>query len=413
MANNNSIERILNELYDCGLQEDGTHSRISFTSEDIRGREIFADYLKQLDMTIEVDPAGNMIGRLSGINDDLPPIMVGSHLDTVPDGGKYDGAYGCVCALEAISELLEEGKKLKHPIEIVVFADEEGVRFGKGLSGSNALSGMELTGFSKDDIDNKGITREEAMGRIGVNVDTMKEAARKREDVCCFLEIHVEQGRALEKNNKQIGVVTTIAGVSRYSITIDGETNHSGSTMMEDRKDALVGAARIISEIPIFVNQHGSKFAVGTVGVIGVDNGALNVVPGKVSFTLEVRDQFDDTRKEIVAAIFDRLDKICEEADLSYNFKLISEYTCAPMDDKVVDIIDSVVKDLGYDYQRMSSGAFHDAMYMTRTFRTGMLFVPSIGGISHSPAEYTKTEDLQAGCEVLKASIIKLDEYYD
>ncbi|MCD8039074.1 MAG: Zn-dependent hydrolase [Lachnospiraceae bacterium] len=410
MISADRVQKRLDEIYACGAQNDGTHSRIAFGSEDKRGREIFISYLNKLGLTAKQDLAGNLIARWDGRNPDLPPIMMGSHLDTVPNGGKFDGAYGCVGALEVVEALMESGERLYHPIEIIVFADEEGVRFGKGLSGSNAISGQPLIGFHAEDCDAQGKSRREVMGGCGIDFDRMQEAARKKEEVACFLEMHVEQGRALEKAEKKIGVVTAIAGVSRFQIIVTGETNHSGSTMMPDRKDALVGAAGFISQIPEIVARCGSEYAVGTVGRIAAVPGSVNVIPGKVEFTLEVREQTDESRALINSSLFAAMDKICEKSGLQYEARTIADYACAPMDAGIVETIDKICAEAGYSHCRMPSGAFHDAMFMTRSFPTGMIFVPSRGGISHSPLEFTAPEDIQAGCEVLYRTVKELDK---
>lgn len=409
MIDQNRIVERLEAIYDCGRQKDGTCSRIAFTKEDKAGRDLFAGYLKALGMESYYDQAGNMIARKAGTDADKKPIMLGSHLDTVPNGGKYDGAFGCVGALEVAEELAACGEQLKHPLEIIVFADEEGVRFGKGLSGSNAISGCPLEGFSPEDTDADGVTRAEAMKIYGVNMETMGKAARKREEVACFLEMHVEQGRNLEKRKNQVGIVTAIAGVSRYQITVSGETNHSGSTMMEDRRDALIGATDLIRQIPDIVKSKGSSYAVGTVGKVSVLPGAMNVIPGEVSFTLEVREQTDEKRREITTEIFRVLDKICLNLGLTYSKKDVADYSCAPMDAGIMSAMEESCRLQGVAYCQLPSGAFHDAMFMTRTFPTGMLFVPSRNGISHSPLEYTAPEDLAAGCRILYETVKILD----
>lgn len=404
------IQKRLDEIYDCGKQKDGTYSRIAFSDEDRKGREIFTSYLNNLGLNTRLDPAGNLIARWDGINPDLPPIMMGSHLDTVPNGGKYDGAYGCVGALEVVEALMENGERLCHPIEIIVFADEEGVRFGKGLSGSNAISGLPLEGFNAEDRDEEGNRRIEVMGNYGIDFFRMKEAARKSEEVACFIEMHVEQGRSLEKSGKKIGVVTAIAGVSRFQITVTGQTNHSGSTMMSDRKDALVGAADFIRQVPEIIADCGSEYAVGTVGRVTVVPGSVNVIPGKVEFTLEIREQTDENRKLINDRLFETMDIICKNNELQYEVKSIADYPCAPMNSDIADTIDETCAKIGHSHCRMPSGAFHDAMFMTRAFNTGMIFVPSRGGISHSPMEFTELECLKAGCEVLYHTIKELDK---
>lgn len=409
MINEQRIIERIDAIYKCGEKEDGTHSRIAFSKEDVAGRELFAKWLKELGIDCYFDPAGNMIGRLEGTEAGLPPIMIGSHLDTVPDGGKYDGVFGCIGGLEIAEALLEDGITLRHPLEIIVFADEEGIAFGKGLSGSNALSGLPLEGFQKEDVNGEGIKRVDAMKVYGVDFDHMADAARETDEVACFLEMHIEQGMALDKAKKQIGIVSAIAGVSRFMITVHGETNHSGSTLMPDRKDALVGAADFIRQVPLVVREYGSEYAVGTVGRIEAVPGSMNVIPGQVTFSLEIREQSDPSRLLIERNLFECLTDICQNNRLSFSFSKVATYPCAPMNQAIMDIFESICEEGKFPAQIMPSGAFHDAMFMTRSFPTGMLFVPSKGGISHSPMEFTSSEDLKTGCEVLYRSVCEID----
>ena len=400
----------LEEIYACGEKKDNTHTRIAFSEEDIKGRELFSKYLKELGYKPYLDEAGNLIARLDGLRNDLPPIIMGSHLDTVPDGGKYDGVYGCVGALEVAEALVEDGNKLDHPIEIIVFSDEEGICFGKGLLGSNAMSGLPMEGFSEKDLSIDGKVRKDVFGNYGFCVDTMTKAARERSDVHCFIEMHVEQGRILDKANKSIGVVTAIAGVKRYEVTVVGETNHSGSTMMSDRKDALVAAADFISNVPKIVNQYGSMFGVGTVGKINVAPGSMNVIPGTCQFSLEIREQTKEKLDLLEKQLFEYLKKACYETKLDYKVKTVADYEPAPMDERVIQSLQNICENEKIEYQKLPSGAFHDAMFMSRTFPTGMIFVPSVKGISHAPGEYTKLEDLENGCNLLFKLVQVLDK---
>ena len=269
-----NIERIhsrLEEIYQCGRKEDGTFTRMAYSPEDVKGRETFMNYFRKLGIEPRVDEAGNIHARLEGEDPSLPAILTGSHLDTVPDGGKYDGVVGCVSGLEAVETLVENGKKLRHPLEVIVFTDEEGFRFGSGLLGSGAICGQDLD-IRETDLD-------------------LPKARIRPEDVHCFIELHVEQGASLYKSKTPIGVVSSIAGVSRYEITITGEANHAGSTIMADRKDALVAASRFIAQVPEVVKANGNDYTVATVGTIKVQPNSVNVVPGSCTFNLEIRDQ--------------------------------------------------------------------------------------------------------------------------
>ncbi len=398
----------LNELYECGAQEDGTHSRIAYSKEDVAGREIFMNYFRSIGVQPRVDEAGNIIARLEGTDPSLPAIMVGSHLDTVPDGGKFDGVVGCMAGLEVCEALVAAGHKTKHPIEVIVFTDEEGFRFGSGLLGSSAICGFDA-GASESDIDMYGMQRADVIKSYGMNLKDLPKAAKAKDSVHCFIELHVEQGAYLDRNKLPIGVVSSIAGVNRYEVVVNGEANHAGSTRMADRKDALVTASRFIAKVPQLVAEHGEDFTVATVGTMKVVPNSVNVVPGQCIFHLEIRDQSQEIMLKIEEAAKACLMQECESAGESFTFRKISEHKPEPMNKWVKDTIEESVKELGYPYAVIPSGAFHDSLIMAQVFPTGMIFVPSINGISHSRYELTEKEDIKKGCEVLLKTILKAD----
>lgn len=407
-----NLEKVIsyiNELYQCGARGDGTHSRVAYSKEDIKGRETFMGYFMALGLQPRVDEAGNIIIRMEGKDSSLPAIVMGSHLDTVPDGGRYDGVLGCVGGLCVCETLLENGYQLSHPIEVIVFTDEEGFRFGNGLLGSSAICGVNPM-ISEDDIDMYGETRSEVMKAYGINVSAVHKAKWKKDSVHCFLELHIEQGASLYKKGTSIGIVSSIAGVSRYEVVIHGEANHSGSTVMSDRKDALVAAADFISQVPRIVAEYGNEFTVATVGTIKVSPNSVNVVPGMCTFNLEIRDQEDEIISLIENKLIEYLKSVCEGAVNSYDFHKISYHEPAPMSSWVKGEIESVVKDLEFDYEIVPSGAFHDSLVMTERFKTGMIFVPSVKGISHSRDEFTHEKDIEKGCQVLLNTVLEIDK---
>lgn len=398
----------LEELYQCGAKEDGTYTRMAYSEEDVKGRQLFTSYFEKLGLTARTDEAGNIIVRMEGKNPELPAIMMGSHLDTVPDGGKYDGVLGCVAGLAVCETLIEYGRQLNHPVEVVVFTDEEGFRFGSGMLGSCAMCGADLE-ISEGDLDLYGETRSEVMKAYGVNVPDIGKAARDRNSVHCFIELHVEQGASLYKSNTPVGIVSSIAGVSRFEVTVTGEANHAGSTTMADRKDALVAVAEFIAKVPQIVSENGNAFTVGTVGTIKVTPNSVNVIPGSCTFNLEIRDQHE----EVIARLEEKC-KTCMEAisrvgGLSCSFKKISYHKPEPMSDWVKALIEKSVQTLGIDYAVIPSGAFHDSLIMTSVFPTGMIFVPSVNGISHSREELTLDQDIKRGLEVLLQTVLEAD----
>lgn len=399
----------LEELYECGLKEDGTHTRMAYSKEDLLGREKFKAYFEQIGLHPRMDAAGNMIVRMEGNNPSLPAILIGSHLDTVPDGGKYDGVLGCMGGLGVCETLKESGYSLNHPVEVIVFTDEEGFRFGNGLLGSSAICGLD-TEVSEKDEDLYGEPRSEVMKAYGIQISDISKAKKEPESVHCFLELHVEQGASLDKSGTSIGVVSSIAGVSRYEVTIQGEANHAGSTAMMDRKDALVAASRFIGKVPEIVKECGNTFTVATVGTIKVHPNSVNVIPGSCTFQLEIRDQDQEMIETVEKTLKNLLDSICEEGGYTCDFTPISYHAPAPMSDWVKGAVESAVNELGYDYAVIPSGAFHDALIMSSVFPTGMIFVPSVNGISHSREELTLEEDIKKGLDVLLKTVLEVDK---
>lgn len=407
-----NLERVLSrleELYQCGAQDDGTYTRMAYSPGDLKGRETFAGYFRKLGLEPVMDSAGNLKFRLEGENPKLPAIVTGSHLDTVPDGGKYDGVLGCVAGLEICETLLKSGRRLKHPLEVVVFTDEEGFRFGSGLLGSGAMCGEELH-ISEADEDMNGQTRGEVMKAYGLHVADVPKAKRARDSIHCFLELHVEQGASLYKNGTPVGVVSSIAGVSRYEITVKGEANHAGSTVMADRRDALVAAAGFISAVPRIVEEYGSAYTVATVGTMKVVPNSVNVIQGTCTFNLEIRDQDKEMIELIERKLEEQLGRICKEMGETYTFERFSYHEPAPMAEWVKESIEKSVQELDIPYAVIPSGAFHDSLIMTARFPTGMIFVPSVDGISHSRYEYTEKEDIRQGLRVLLETILKVDD---
>ncbi len=407
-ANGKRVVSRLEEIYQCGKKEDGTFTRMAFSPEDVKGRKLFTSWAQKLGMTCRIDEAGNLICRMAGQDDSLPAILMGSHLDTVPDGGKYDGVLGCVGGLEVCETFKEEGYVPKHPIEVIVFTDEEGFRFGKGLTGSSGICGQNPE-VSDSELDIYGEERGKVMQSYGITSANMLKAAKDPESVHCFIELHVEQGARLYKTHTSVGVVSSIAGVNRYDVTVTGEANHAGSTAMADRKDALVAAAGFINNIPEVTTEYGNEFTVATVGTIKVTPHSVNVIPGTCTFSLEIRDQDAKVMTLIEQKLQASLGDICKKYGVSYTFVPTSFHEPAPMSKWVKGSIEQAVKELGIDYSVIPSGAFHDSLIMTSVFPTGMIFVPSEKGISHSRYEFTEDGDIENGCNVLLKTVLNVD----
>lgn len=408
-TNINRVVSRLEAIYQCGKKEDGTYTRMAFSEEDVKGRKLFTSWAENLGMTCHVDEAGNLIAHMDGQDNSLPAIMMGSHLDTVPDGGRYDGVTGCVGGLEVCEVLKENAVVPKHPIEVIVFTDEEGFRFGKGLLGSSAFCGQNPD-VNDEELDIYGNPRGEVMKSYGIASANVMKAKRAPKTVQSFIELHVEQGFRLYKTNTPVGIVSSIAGVNRYEVTVVGEANHAGSTAMADRKDALVAASGFINKVPDITRAYGNEFTVATVGTIKVTPHSVNVIPGTCTFSLEIRDQSSEIMKLIEDKLHEELENISKKYGVTYTFTPTSYHNPAPMSDMVKGTIEEAVKGLGIDYTVIPSGAFHDSLIMTSVFPTGMIFVPSKDGISHSRYEYTAPEDIENGCNVLLNTVLKLDK---
>jgi hydantoinase/carbamoylase family amidase len=381
-------------------------TRIAYTNEEQTCTHAFMRMCKTEGLEISMDQCGNVIARREGKNKDLPPVIMGSHLDTVYQGGKYDGVVGVTAALEVVKRLNEKGIETAHPIEIVSFACEESARFGVSTVGSKAMSGR----FDKEKFrhlkDRDGITMEEALSLCALDIDSVEEASRENEEIKAFFELHVEQGPVLMNNNKNIGIVTGIAAPVRLFIKIKGTASHSGTTPMHMRKDALLGASEIALELEKIAKEEQQYGTVATVGVMDVHAGAMNVVPGEVDIKVDIRSTSVESRQRVL----DHLHKTIQALETNRQLEIVSNEIISEepvlLSKEINDITESICESLHLSYQKMASGAGHDAMNMTKLCPTGLIFVPSVDGLSHHPDEYTELEDIMTGIDVLEELIV-------
>jgi beta-ureidopropionase / N-carbamoyl-L-amino-acid hydrolase len=385
-----------------GANPEGGVSRIAYSDADLAGREYIAGLMRAAGLTVRVDTAGNLIGRRAGLEEGLPPIVLGSHIDSVPGGGNYDGDVGVIGAIE-VAELLEaSGHVTRHPLEIVSFTDEEGT-----LVGSRAMVG-KLTDASLDVVSHSGLTVREGIRRVGGDPDRLDLAARKPGDVTAYVELHIEQGATLDDEHVDIGVVEGIVGIRHWEVTVEGFANHAGTTPMTKRRDALVSAAELTLAVNRIANEMPGR-QVATVGRIRALPGAPNVIPGTVVLSLEIRDLEADK----IQAVFDRIQReaaqIAEARSTPIRFHEIDVAPPAPTDPRMRRIIATAAKDLGLSFKAMPSGAGHDAQDLATIAPTGMIFVPSVGGISHSPKEYTSPDDMANGANALLHTVLAVD----
>lgn len=403
-ANQQRVENRILALAKYGKNKTGGTSRVAFSAADVEGRNFMIKKMQEAGLEVRIDFAGNIIGRRPGKFNQRKPILFGSHIDTVPDGGNYDGCVGSIGALE-IMEILKENKvETDHPFEMIIFSDEEG-----GLVGSRALIGT-LKLDALDLMSHSGKTIEAGIRYIGGDPARLPEVELSSDDYKAFLELHIEQGGILDTEGIQIGVVEGIVGIEWWGITIEGFANHAGTTPMHMRQDALLAGAKLTVAINEVVNSYeGSQ--VGTVGRMDVQPSAPNVIPGKVLMSLEIRDLSQEKIFKLFADIEEKAKVIAKETDTKISFELL-DVSAVPAitDERIKKFIVQSAEKLKLSYKRMPSGAGHDAQDLAKITPTGMIFVPSVGGISHSPKEYTRPEDMANGVNVLLHTLLALDK---
>jgi len=402
-ASADRLQQRITDLSKLGANPEGGVSRVAFSAADVAGREYIKKLMQDAGLVVRVDAAGNIIGRRNGSDPKLPAIMAGSHIDSVPGGGNYDGDVGVLGAIEVAHLLRERGVVLRHPLEIVSFTDEEG-----GLIGSLAMTGR-LEAAALEVMSHSGKTIREGIRAVGGDPDRLERARRKPGELKAFVELHIEQGAVLDEGGIDIGVVEGIVGIHWWDVTIDGVANHAGTTPMNRRRDALVSAAELV----LAVNRVATALPgrqVATVGRIRADPGAPNVIPGKVVLSLEVRDLASDKIQQVYEAIQAEAERIAKARQTSIAFtELQVASDPAPTDERMRRIIAAAATSLGLTHKLMPSGAGHDAQDMTHIAPTGMIFVPSVGGVSHSPKEHTSPEDMANGANVLLRTVLAID----
>jgi len=402
-ANPERIEARIQALSQFGRTPEGGVSRVAFSDADLAGREYLGNLMREAGLEVRIDAAGNVIGRRAGRRDELPPILIGSHIDSVPGGGNYDGNVGVIGAIEVVELLNENGIETRHPLEVVSFTDEEG-----GLTGSRAMIG-KLTADAMEVVTHSGLTIREGIRRVGGDPDRIERGARKPGDLKAYIELHIEQGAILHEADVDIGVVEGIVGIRWWEVTITGMANHAGTTPMDRRRDAMVSAAELVLAVKrIAVEIDGRQVA--TVGRIRAFPGAPNVIPGRVTMSLEIRDLDADKMQQVFDRIEAEAERIAAARSTPIAFdEIVVASPPAPTDETMRETISRAAEELGLSHRRMPSGAGHDAQDIARIAPAGMIFVPSVDGISHSPDEYTSPEDMANGASVLYHTVIAVD----
>lgn len=382
-------------------------NRLAFTDADWAGRQYIIDRMVDAGLTVETDGFGNVIGYKVGKNPDLPVVMVGSHTDSVPNGGNYDGVVGVLSAIEAVRSMNDDGFEHDHTIAVVSFMCEESARFGDSTLGSKAMRGALTVQDLHRLIDKQGTSLYEVLKDRSLHPDEIEQVEYKR-PVKSFTEIHIEQGKVLEHEQKHIGIVTGIAAPERFYVTIRGNADHSGATPMNLRHDALCGASKIILGIEEIAAMQEEPPVVGTVGIVEVTPGAMNVIPGVVKLGVDIRSISEVARNSVVTLIKEFIDVTAEKRGLSYTIEPVAQDHPVAMHPAMIREIEEVVTSLGVEYMALPSGAGHDAMHWADDVPTGMIFIPCLNGISHNPAEFAEMDDIVTGAEVLDKVLRKL-----
>lgn len=387
--------------------------RAGYSTLELEAMALLSEKLAALGLASRKDAAGNLMALLPGTDASLPAIAIGSHLDTVPDGGWFDGALGVLSSLEVLRSLLEQKIDLRHSVELICFAGEEASRFGVSLIGSRAMMGELSLSEVMSRRDSSGVTIADAMLSVGVDPKAATSYRRNPGELAAFVELHIEQGRVLETEGKEVGLVTAIANSTRLQVVLRGRSDHSGSTPMHLREDALVAGADVIREIRRIGEVVGRGVGVATVTIVESKPSSMSVIPGYCRLGIDIRDIDSDRKASMVEALQTFLTGLGAESGIAVESEVVKDAMPIVLDDRVAAIIEESLTERNVPYRRMNSGAGHDAMTLAPYVPTAMLFVPSKDGISHSSDEWTDKHQVGTGADALLSSVIALDRKID
>ncbi|RSL31440.1 Zn-dependent hydrolase [Salibacterium salarium] len=401
------IEQWLSQLNQVGQSSSPGIYRLAYTEEEQKVMDLFRRLCEQENMNVREDAAGNLIARREGTAP-LPAVVIGSHLDTVYAGGRYDGTIGVLAGLEVIHRLNKQNVHTKHPLEIIVFRAEESSRFGMATIGSKLMSGQISPDRLASLKDKDGVTFPEAVERAGYSFKQITNAERPETDIKTFMEVHIEQGPLLEQKHLPLGIATGIAAPQRLRVNVEGKASHSGTTHMDIRKDALTGASELILGIEESAVQEQENHTVATVGRIESLPGAMNVIPGHCQFDVDIRSTDSTSRTRVYKQFTKLVKEVEEQRGLTIQFDIITDETPVPLHASIKECFSNACKHLNLTPFFMPSGAGHDVMNMAKKWPAGLLFVPSANGLSHHPDEFTAITDMVAGVNVLEKSVRSL-----
>jgi N-carbamoyl-L-amino-acid hydrolase len=397
------LKRDLEELGAVGRTQEGGVSRPSWSDADMQARRWLMERITAAGMEARVDAAGNIFGRWQSGS---PVVLVGSHIDSVPNGGMFDGVLGVLAGLECLRRIKEEGVRLRHPLELVAFTDEEGA-FG-GFFGSYAFTGLLKAENIPNIKDSKGLRILDAMARHAMDAMQAPKAHRNPEGIRAYVELHIEQGPILESQRIPIGLVEAIVGIRRYGITFRGRADHAGTTPMKDRKNALLGAADLVLKGHNLILAEGTPASRVTVGILQLKPAVGNIVPAEAYLTYELREQSAEMLRTLAEKSHALAAEVASVWGLEISIETILEIDPVLMADEVKAHIVAAAEELGCKVHRLPAMAGHDAQVVGRVAKAGMIFVPSKDGRSHSPLEFTADEDVERGANVLLLTLLKL-----
>ncbi len=403
--------RDFNAVGRIGISSHGAVTRLVFSVKELRSRQLLIHLMRQAGLKIHIDAIGNIFGRLDGANPKAPAVLAGSHLDTVIHGGKYDGPVGVIGALEAVRTIRENNIAFRSPLEVVCFVGEESSRFGFSTLGSSLVAGEVRPKDLTNAVDQQGTKLADVLASLGISRRNLSAIKRNPNGLKAYLELHIEQGPILEAKKKRIGLVTAIAAPSRFRVVFTGQADHSGTTPMEMRKDALVASAQLIE----YVEKTCRKFSsmakgrvVGTVGAMRIEPGVINAVPGKAELSVDIRGITARSKDRVATMVKQKAGAIARARGIGVEILPIREEHPVALDKRLLRMTKDICDEKGLDYEIMPSGAGHDAMQMAKITPAGMIFVPSTRGISHNPLEWTDPEDICLGAQLLMETMIRV-----
>lgn len=403
--------RDLNAIGRIGIGDHGSVTRLVFSIKELRSRQVLIHLMRQAGLKIQVDAIGNIFGRLDGADPKAPALLAGSHLDTVIHGGKYDGPVGVIGALEAVRTIRENKIALRAPLEVVCFIGEESSRFGFSTLGSSLVAGEVQPKDLTNAVDAQGTKLADVLSSLGISPRNLFRLARDPKSMKAYLELHIEQGPILEAKAKRIGLVTSIAAPSRFKVIFAGRADHSGTTPMEMRKDALVAAAQLIEYVEKICRKFSSMEkgrVVGTVGAMKIEPGVINAVPGRAELSIDIRSTSAPAKDKVARLVKQRGAAIARDRGIAIEVLNIRAEDPVPLDKRLLRVTRQLCDEKAIDYEIMPSGAGHDAMQMAKITPAGMIFIPSRRGISHNPLEWTDPDDIALGAQLLMETMIRV-----